>query len=300
MYKKVSMAILWNNSTRSGLCDRLIDITLMSALGKVMNTEVYFNWEILHGGEMYKWKQDSNTIREWQSVRYLDYLYENFSQYFNLCSNLRVNQYPKEEFQIFKFYLGGVYSPHGFHSEFISGLVSLDAFLEAFEQSLSEFTPKQKLLDLVGDKTCDISLHLRRQDKVRDISDSTNITKLDLNELNQKTNDILKSICQNGKTLYIASDENIEKVKYKTHYDSITSDDFSINNSYEHTYVDLYMMSKSNHIVMSQKHSSFSIFSSLIGKKKLIYLYDNCYLKDCGFDKNPNFVYYQTLINQDS
>lgn len=291
------MAIFWNNSTKSGLCDRLVDITLMSALGKVMRTDVYFNWEIVHNGQKYEWKQDNETTREWESVRYVDYLHENFSQYFNLPENLKVNQYPSEPSQVFQFYLGGVYSPHRFHSDFLNGMVGLDTFLEAFRESLSEFTPKQRLLDLVGDKQCDLSVHIRRQDKVRDISDSSNITKLDLDELNERTNKLLKAICNEGKTLYIASDESIEKLKYKNEYNSITSDDFQINHLYENTYIDLYMMSRTNQIVMSQKHSSFSIFASLIGNKELIYLYDQCHLKDIGFDKSPNFVYYQNLMD---
>lgn len=294
------MALLWNNSTKSGLCDRLVDITLMSALGKIMGVDVYFNWEVVHDGQKYEWKQDINTTNEWKPERYVDYRYENFSQYFNLPKNLKINQHPPVQFQVFQSYLGGVYSPHRFHSDFLNGMIDLDSFLEAFKESLSEFTPKQKLLDIIGDKRCDISVHIRRQDKVRDVSDLTNITKSDLDELNFKTNQLLKSICQNGKTLYIASDENLEKMEYANQYNSITSDDFQISNSYETTYIDLYMMSKTEQIVMSQKHSSFSIFASLIGNKKLIYLYDNCYLINIGFDKNPNFIYYKNLIDQNN
>ena len=52
----------------------------------------------------------------------------------------------------------------------------------------------------------------------------------------------------------------------------------------EKTYVDLYLLSQSKNIVLSQKHSNFSVFASQINRVRLFYFF-----KDNDMIKNGNF-----------
>ena len=87
------MNIIWTNSTNSGLGDRLIDISLMSAYAKVLKSDLYFDWKIFTNGGVHEWNFNQSEKKKWEDIRFVDYLYENFSRYFSLPKNIHVNKF---------------------------------------------------------------------------------------------------------------------------------------------------------------------------------------------------------------
>lgn len=287
------MNIIWTNSTTSGLGDRLIDIALMSSYAKSLDSTLYFNWKVFTNGGVHEWNFNQSEKKKWEDIRFVDYLYENFSRYFTLPKNIRVNESVGENYILFNDLLGGVYSPHSFHEKYLIDKISIDDFLIIFNDTLREFQPTNLLLNIVGDLKPDIALHLRRQDKVRLESCSVTLRPDQIDDLNEKTSHLVDELVSSDKSLYIASDDISEKNNYLNRYNGYNVDNFKINELYEKTYVDIYMMSRCDVIILSQKHSSFSLFASLIGGCKLIYLYEDCQINKVNFNKLDNIIYYK-------
>lgn len=301
------MNILWTNSTMSGIGDRVIDLLLMSTYAKIKNANLYLVWKKLDSSYKHTWTKNEGEISEWKEVRYLDYLYENLTQYFNIPENIYVDTPINSVDEVFDHYLGGVYSPYNFYYRFLNNVVNYDFFMSSFFETVSNFTPTEKLLKIVGDIEPDLSLHIRRQDKIRkkDLSMGENgfeyIEPNELDFLKNKTFEIFAKLYKSNHVTYIASDEEEEKNSYKNKFNTITSEDFVINEEYVKTYVDLYMLSKSKTIILSQKHSNFSILASLLNKSNLIYIYNNdCNIHEFNFNQLDNIQHYEYFFKKNN
>ena len=87
------MSLIWTNSSKSGLCDRLIDLFIISSMAKIYNKNLYLSWEI----------QPINDIQNkiWNPIRFNDYKIENVKEYFqfpeviNFISNNELEQKKK-------------------------------------------------------------------------------------------------------------------------------------------------------------------------------------------------------------
>lgn len=288
------MDIFWTKSTNSGIGDRMIDLCLMAAYAKVCGGSLYLKWNVLSDGHIQTWVSD-NKLNQWKDIRYVDYLYDNIKNYFTFPNNVMVNQEPTKEYTIFNHYLGGIYSPKKFYNHFVR-TVDYDTFLKYFFEVTSEIQPKERLKSIVGNTTPTLSVHLRRQDKIRENTTNGDIHINELTELNRLTQNVFNKIYKGG-TVYISSDDEIEKNKFKDNFKSISVDDYTIHHEFEKTYVDLYMLSKSKTIILSQKHSNFSLFASLLNKSDFVYLYDsNCHIDEFGFDELDNLFFYKDFF----
>ena len=288
-----NMTIKWTLPTGSGLCDRLLDVMLMSALGKTLNADVYLDWIVGAQAREVSWQREIGDDRKWDKIRYLDYKYENFYQYLILPSNLKINQKLEYYDLVFNSYIGGIYSPHAFYNLFINHC-SLDDYLLAFKETMSEFGFTDKLLNMVSHlPNPDISVHLRRADKIRTNSDSSCITKEELNILNDLTMETVDKLKNDN--LFFSSDEEEEKVRYESKYLSIKDAYINIKEEYEKTYIDLYLLSVSKYIILSQKHSNFSMLACLIKGSKLIYYYKESVIEEFNFNMLDNIIYYKNL-----
>jgi len=295
------MSFIWTNSTKSGLCDRLIDLFIIASTAKLYNKELYLYWE----------EQPINDIQRniWNKIRFDDYKIENVTQYFNFPNIIHfvskeilieMSLYNDNKI-IFNNYLGGVYSPITFYENFIDKIYTLDAYLGIFKNLVNQFKPTDKLLNLIKDIPENIvSIHLRRTDKSSIYISSEDSRGVPLNEmdiLNNNTKTIINQIinkCYNN--LYFSSDCPLTKLEYENIYKDYNILNFSINNNIEQTYIDIYIMSISKYIIMSQKHSSFSLFSSLINQSNLIYLYNNDILQYNKYYIFKNIIYYKDFI----
>lgn len=293
------MSFLWTNSTKSGLCDRLIDLFIVASTAKLYNRELYLYWE----------EQPIDHIQKniWNKIRFHDYKIENVSQYFIFPDTIHIisketlyNFHLSDDDILFNRYLGGVYSPITFYENFIDKKYTLIQYLDIFKNMIHAFKPTDKLLNLVKDVPENIvSVHLRRTDKtsiyVSSVK-SNGIPLSELNNLNNNTKDIINLISKENRNLYFSSDCPSTKIEYEKYYKDYNIINFDVN-SIEKTYVDIYVMSISKFIIMSQKHTSFSLFASLINQTNLICLYKNCIIHDNKYDKYYNIIYYKDYIN---
>ena len=297
--------IFWTNSPKSGLCDRLLDLSLMASLAKFYNCNLILKWEPFYsssGGYISSNKiAEKSGFTKYDSRRYEDYLYENFTQYFTVPQNVNVFQDSQmKDLEIdflFEDYLGGVHSVKTFWEKYLSQKVSFQNFLFIYEDILSEFKPTQKLLDVVDSiNTPKLSVHLRRTDKV--VIDPDHFAVSEVEELNKKTLDSINSFIQkNGEDvkIYFSSDDNQEKIKYKNRYKNYLVEEKLGDLGFINTYIDMFLLSTSETIILSQKHSNFSIFCSLIGKTRLIYLYDDCPIVELQYPSFKNFINYKYI-----
>ncbi len=272
------MKVLWLNSTLSGLCDRFIDLSLVATLCKLMKADLTVLW-----------RTNSNftefQLKTWKKARFDDYKYELFSEYYTVPSNVRVineeelSRINFSDYVIFNDYVGGVLHPQEFHKKYLSNVCSSEDFLEAYRQVVGEFRPTQKLLDLVKlDGKIDVAIHLRRGDKVSDNPDSLGVSSASLLDLDTMTKSCVDRIVSklNDPTIFICSDDSRSIKDYEERYSKTGCNLFKVSDNIteiERTYVDLFLMTQSDVIVMSQNHTNFSLFASHVSGKKLIYFF---------------------------
>ena len=196
--------LIWNNSPLSGLCDRLIDFSLIATYAKLNNSDFSSKWKPLYSnygdGKSY-WlsKEDDDTSLDnlkldnsghickfFKDVRYSDYKHDNFLKYFELPENtfIEKNESGLSNLSYFNGYIGGVESPTTFYQKYVlndnlimsyyspfrtnkSG-IDLNTFIETFYTVCNNFKPTKKLIDVSKvDIIPDLTVHLRREDKVR-------------------------------------------------------------------------------------------------------------------------------------
>jgi hypothetical protein len=285
--------VIWINSAQSGLCDRLMDVFLMASYAKILNCELYLSWMVQPINDEQK--------KIWNEVRFEDYKYENFNQYFCLPEIIKIvppNELIHDGAIIFSHYLGGVYNPRSFFQKFLADKdITFEQFQSVYYELFNQFRPTEKLLNIVsGIERPDIAIHLRRTDKVCNNPDEVQINRNNLDDLDTITiNTVNKLITKYDRkvNIFICSDDDNAKLSYQTIYNKNNIIDYKTDVLIEKTYIDLYLLSISDNILMSQKHSNFSLFSSLINKKKLIYLFNNNSI--IGDNNFENTVFYELV-----
>jgi hypothetical protein len=267
--------LFWVHSTKSGLGDRLVDFFLMVSYAKANKACLNLVWEI----------QDNHTenqLKVWNDYRFSDYKIENLIQYFSLPKEIRFleSMEVSKDAIIFIDYLGGVHSVRSFYEKYCKAKCSLSHFTQLFFNELSAFKPQKKLLN-IADKNLniDIAAHLRRGDKISDKPDNGQIKLSEIDSLNSKTYQAILEINKSNAgskklNLFIASDDHNVKMAYIENL----KDTFNIVGNHnaqgiESTYLDLYYLGISKVIIMSMKHSNFSLFASYVNCNKLIYFY---------------------------
>lgn len=299
------MSILWNNSSKSGLCDRLIDTFLMGSMAKLYNMNLYLCW----------FEQPITDLQKkiWNPIRINDYKIENVKEYFNLPNVLNIVS--EQELNIliensnhndiiFRDYLGGIYSPYTFYNRYINNKFSLDEYLNSFKITIHNFIPKQNLIGLMNYLPNDlITIHLRRTDKSSELvscHEAHGVNYNDIHNLDRITSEVIDKLINKGfNNIYFASDCDITKNQYSSQYkDKCSIFNYStglLNKDIEKTYLDIYAMSISKYIILSQRHSSFSLFCSMINQSTLIYLYDDDMIKNNNYEIMGNIIYYKNL-----
>jgi hypothetical protein len=162
---------------------------------------------------------------------------------------------------------------------------------------VEEFKPTEKLNKIVnGVKKPKVSIHLRRTDKINVAGDySTFMTFEGLDNLDSMTKDAIDIFYNEKDNFYFSSDDNEVRLKYENNYKNHIDHNFNCTDV-EKTYVDLYMLSISDYIILSQVHSNFSVFASYLNNSKLVYLYDNCLIVTQKFNESDNFIHYKQIV----
>ena len=293
-------SLIWTSPSITCLGDRLVDTMILSTYAKLINADLYFPWKdcpFTIGSEnnpTYSYKPGEN--KTWDKVRFEDYKFENYSKYFNLPKNIKINESTDNITHYFNDILGGCVSPNLFYKRYASDLCTIEEFNKLFRETMSEFKPTEILLDLVkNNQKPDVSVHLRRTDKINVLGDySSFMTYEGLDRLNEMTKDAINKLDNGNRSFYFSSDDVNERDKYHNSYPNHIKHNTNCTDV-EKTYIDLYMLSISDYIILSQVHSNFSIFASYINDSKLIYLYDNCMIVSQEFNENKNFIHYKNL-----
>lgn len=293
-------SVLWTKPSNTCLGDRLLDTMILATYAKLLDADLYFPWVdcpfTVVGDVNPTYSSKEGETKEWDKVRFDDYKFENYTQYFNLPKNIKINEVVDNPTHLFHSILGGCTSPLLFHKLYMSNICSVENFEMTFREIMSEFTPKDKLLSLVKDRPKpDVSVHLRRTDKINTHGDySTFMTHDGLDHLNQITHDVVNKLYDGKKSFYFSSDDVGERDRYHMAFPNHI-EHYVECSSMEKTYIDLYTLSISDYIILSQVHSNFSIFASYINKAKLVYLYDHCLIVDREFKLSDNFIHYNQL-----
>jgi len=285
------MKILWKSSL-SGLADRLMDLFLMATVSKCANLDLCVLWaenKDITEFQLKVWPKE--RFSNWRPEVFLEYL--QLPSFIEFLEEEKWNSLNTDKNYIFSDYLGGVYSPNSFYDKFYDLLkkdlqvnFSKSTFESEFYQLLHSFRPTKRLeLALNNIAFPDISVHLRRTDKVVASPDAVQIHTKELKFLNEITKTCLEDLISKNSAsnkkinIYFCSDDPLIKNKWEKLYKgnskiNVLHTPESIN-SIESTYFDLFMLSRSKFILLSQMHSNFSLFASLINQSKLIYLFKN-------------------------
>jgi hypothetical protein len=290
--------LLWTKPSVTCLGDRLMDTTLMSVYAKILNANLHFSWvdcPFVFGDKNPLYEYKPGEKKSWDDVRLKDYKFENFTKYFNIPKNVRIDE-PCDPTHTFDESLGGVISPWLFYETFLKHMCEYDEFDLLLTETLQEFKPTKKLLSLVkNNQKPKLSTHLRRTDKINTLGDySTFMTYDGLEHLDNLTKNVIDKFYNDTDIFYFSSEDkevlNIYHESYPNHIHHNTNC-----TDMEKTYIDLYMLSISDYIILSQVHSNFSTFASYLNNSKLIYLYDDSLMTSQKFVNSNHIIHYNKI-----
>jgi hypothetical protein len=285
------MKFLYLKPNKSGIGDRLLDLILVYTYSKYLKyNELYLCWQT-----------DSNLLSKKYIHSYMrriktpfrdkDYLLHNLLKYINLPNDIifvnkqKMDKLISEGNYQFKRYMGLKYTVHTFIEKILPNIDKddKDKFIDSYYNNFKNITfnniPENIITTFNNNEI--VTIHLRRGDKVVDDNgESIGIRYSELDDLNKKTDDAInKCISLNFKNICFVSDEKkirnqfIEKFKDKCNIFVFDGDDYS------QTYYDIYCLVNSKFIILSQRFSVFSIFSSMIKNINLYYILDNNMIK---------------------
>jgi hypothetical protein len=300
------MDFIYLNSNKSGIGDRIHDLILIFTYSQYMKCDkLYLNWtedknNMVGSNSIY-----SKIRSEKTSFREKDYLLENLQNFIEFPNEINFissdelnNKSTSKNVIVFKDYLGLGYGIKIFIKKFLN--FETIEIKNKFEENYFKNFQKIKLKNINSELTnyfkqnSVVTIHLRRGDKVvNDGGITNNIQEFELNNLDSITESFIDYIINSGySNICFVSDEYLVKNKYINKYDKkcniikINSDPIT------RTYIDLYCLSNSKIIFMSQKFSVFSLLGKLIGNNKLYYIWNQSKIKENRFNEYNGMIQY--------
>jgi hypothetical protein len=293
------MSIIWNNSTLSGLCDRLNDILILSTFAKIKNKKLKLIWRTQH------FNQNCEIAIKRPLFRREDYLLDNLNKYITLPENIIIYTEgtiikSNNEDEIFSSYIGGVHSPITFFNTYNDkSIYKIEDFINTYYSQANNIKFR---FDIDLNKYNKfISVHLRRTDKLVKNGAATHAIDIDkIDILDELTYNVIEKLINDGYTHFYFAGDDIYYInqyinKYNNRINIINSKLRDDSDEIKNTYLDLCIMSKSEYIILSQRHSSFSLLASMINKAKLIYLYNDDIIEHTDYKSLPNIIYYKNI-----
>jgi len=308
------MDFIYLNSNLSGIGDRLFDIILLYSFAKFIGcNNFYLNWKVNNNDIVGNESIYSKLRNEKTPYRSKDYLLENLQTYITFPDNIHfvnqneLNSKINNSNFIFSEYMGLQYSVFTFIEKFLPNISEADKvkFTINYYNNFKLFTfkniPENIRQTFINNNV--ITIHLRRSDKVVDDGGVTDgIETKDLDELDLITKNFINNCIKNGNiNICFISDEKSVKDKYIEQFKDKCNVIYFNGDEISQTYYDLYCLSVSKNILMSQMFSVFSIIGSLLGNKKtLYYIYNKKRIIDLMFNKYYNFKHIDEfkIINQ--
>lgn len=272
---------VYKKSNKSGIGDRLIDIILVYTYCKYLNcNKLFLHWyegdELIgNGNDIYSQARIKKTPN-----RKYDYLLKNFNKFVELPNDIifvtiyQLNKLADDKTNniFFDEYLGVRYTVYEFikHYEIKDKKTFENMYFENFKKITFKNIPDEIINIFNVDNI--ITIHLRRGDKVvNDNGITNNITYYDLENLDNKTEKYITNLIDKNIKVCIVSDEKDKRDEYLNKFKNLLYFD---GDNVSQTYIDLFCLSKSSEILLSQKFSSFSILACLINCSKLNYILD--------------------------
>ena len=281
------MAIYWTKPTESGLGDRLKDIVLLAAYGKIFGEDVYMTWQ-RYAGHV---KKETRALDP--SHRYIDTILDNVKKHINFPKNIIIENEImgvsgwangldtyrlRSKFTLFEFGIGGVSGSHGFWHAYLKDKCTFEEYEIKLEEALSEFGFCKEITDFLNTlPELFISFHIRRGDKVRaESTDGTYIHSDDLSELNKITYEAIDYYADRYDTFFICSDQDDKKQEFSDYLKSKNKKilELPLMEKWQQTYYDIATMTKSKVNIASNRYSSFSSFAAQMGKGNFKTVYD--------------------------
>ena len=282
------MNFLYLNSNLSGIGDRIHDIILAYTYSKYIGcNRFYFHWKIIENTDSPAHIFHNNIYgqirKDKTPFRNKDYLENNLLNYIIFpddiffvsdeeLEKLKNNENNENNF-LFNDYLGLSYSVYTFIDKFLldenedNKLKFIDMYYKNFNKINFKNIPEDIINIFENNEV--ITIHLRRGDKVvNDNGVSNNITYDDLNYVDNKTEEFINNcILLNYKNICFISDEKKVKDKYIEKFNDKCNIINIIGDEVSQTYYDIYSISHSKKVLLSQIFSAFSLTASLIGNK---------------------------------
>ena len=303
------MSFIYSNPNLSGIGDRIFDLILVYTYANFLNYDkIYLHWrnnnnDIVDANDIYHIARKTLT-----PFREKDYLLENLLNYLLLPKNIifvtldEINKLKNDSSNfIFDNYMGLQYSVYDFINIFLINITNqqkyefINSYFENFKKIKFNNIPDD-IIDKFNNNEI-ITIHLRRGDKVIDDNCTTNnIDNQNLESLNNNTELFInKCILLNYKNICFVSDEESVKKKFINKFKDKCNIINCEGNNISQTYIDLYCLSKSKKILLSQKFSVFSMLSSMIGSVDYYYIYNDGKIIRNNFKNYYNFHHYMDL-----
>ena len=288
------MSIFWKNPSETGIGDRLLDL---------LNFTTYAAVKGKHLKCVYPFQPFTFTDYEKSRPTYRleDYKLSNIKTYMNLPESLHLYLYKHEVGEFDEVIEATHYndSPFTFH-ERLKPPCSIFQFVQQYLEFASSisfnlphpFTPTTPYM----------TVHLRRTDKVWDYKDNIHhgIQVHELDELNTKTMRVMDELIRRGiQSVYFCGDDRDVIDFYSSIYSDrlhVLNHQIKLGDEIEQVYFDLHMLANSSWIILSQRHSSFSLFASMIKQAKLVYLYESDTIENMYYTFFPHILHYTKLF----
>ena len=271
------MSFVAQNLSRSGLCDKLVDVTLLHTLALCKNKVLHLASSLFnvfhHNGQV----ADS---------RKQDVLYENMIQCVTFAPTICIDQTPEEPKEVCTDYFGGCRPIVELYDKLFGTCsdVSLATYLSYLEEPILQFRPELLQEAMVVDDGTWIGVHLRRTDKVSNGNpDFGQMSSSELALYNERTYLCLEDCINRGfRQFYLASDDKDVLQTFALFLQNTgCTVKWSEDAGWKKTYIDLMNLSRCKAILMSCRHSNFSIVASLLGRnRKIITVWEYCEAKE--------------------
>lgn len=273
--------------SKSGLCDKLVDLVLLETYGHFKKSKLDIPISIF---------EQADYSKNFQKTRYEDILTHNIEKHIKFNDLLSFSSSQNQNYvSTFNTYLGGCYPIINFYYCFLTDVCSMDEYINYLSNIKYTFNLDESEKLVQTSIPC-IGLHLRRTDKISDNPDYGQIATSEIDECDENTKQACLDCIKRGfKVFFICSDDPLICKIYKEFLETNECTVLSTieEKTFKKTYIDMYNLSQCFAIIMSCKHSNFSVIPSLIGNKKIITVFSEDKMKDSMIRK----VEWDSIIN---
>lgn len=303
--------LIYKNSPKSGIGDRLICIIFVYTYSKYVNCKnIYLHWNedtnnMIGNEDIYSVIRKNKT-----PFRGVDYLLKNFNRFITLPEDihfvdketLKKMENDKENIIFNEIFCIGKSIDY-----YIKKLKIGNDFKKKYNDNFKKIKFKcipENIVNFFKNNEI-VTVHLRRGDKVaNDENSSKQVNGVALNQLQSLNNKTLDSVVYfynlNKKNIYFVSDENDTREKFINIFKKYNNcKTFFKGDNISQTYIDLYSLSHSKIIIMSQKFSSFSLVASLMKDTKMYHLLESSIISNNYNYTNIN-TFNKNFINKET